>query len=84
MANTNNSKDLSAMDLTTARLTQGLALLGLVENDVLDRATEGEGLDAEGLERIAQSLWGIKALLVQAQAALRDARPGAVQVVLAG
>lgn len=72
MATTNTT----AIDLATARLTQGLSLLGMIETDFLNRVSDGDHLSTGEIRQIAQSIWGIKALFEQAQDAVHNITAG--------
>ena len=62
-------RNLDAADLASARLSQGLAIINLLEQDALDAVEEGRGFVCS-MKTVAESLWAARSLIEQAKEAM--------------
>jgi len=66
------TRNIDAADIASARLTQGLAILKLLENQALDAVEDGCGF-ASDMKSVAESIWAARTLIEQAKAAMSAA-----------
>jgi hypothetical protein len=58
---------IEAIDNHTKRITQALAVLGLLEEKLLDIAEDGRGLSGVALQHASESIWAAKDLIRMAK-----------------
>lgn len=63
---------LQAHDTATARITQGLAVLHLLETSALTAAEEGGSAPEISPARVAEAVWAARTMFEHAREALRQ------------